>query len=265
MPSLRELQAEFMSAVLDDDTPPLAARLVSGGRDARRRIAVYRQNAEANFLHSLRLCFPAVQRLVGEEYFLRCVRRYRTRRPSGSGDLQHAGAAFPGYLAEVHGQDEFRYLSDVARLEWLVHEAETAAAHGRFDFGRLARVPPSQHAGLRFRLSPSARLFAAPYPVLDIWEANVRCAAEPEPIDLAGGTDRLLLVRPRHGRIGFHRLSAAESGFLHQLQAAADLGTAMTAAAAHDAEFDAGAALRRFVAADAIVDFSVVDFSASDA
>jgi len=43
------------------------------------------------------------------------------------------------------------------------------------------------------------------------------------------------------------------------------LGTAMTAAAAHDAEFDAGAALRRFVAADAIVDFSVVDFSASDA
>jgi hypothetical protein len=217
---------------------------------------VYINNAEANFLQSLRLCFPAVQRLVGEEYFRCCVRRYRTRRPSPSGDLQHAGAAFPAYLAELHGKDEYRYLSDVARLEWLYHEAETAAEHGRFDVERLATVPACQHDRLHLRLSPSARLFAAEFPVLDIWTANVGGSEDPEPIDLAKGPDRLLLARATHGQVEFHRLSIAEAAFLQHLHAEAELATAIAAATAKDPGFDAGAALRRFVAADAIVDFA---------
>jgi hypothetical protein len=256
MRALRELQFEFMSAVLGGDLERAAGSIIANGVDARRRIAVYIHNAEANFLQSLRLCFPAVQRLVGEEYFRYCVGRYRDRRPSPSGDLQHAGAAFPGYLAELHGEDEFRYLSDVARLEWLYHEAETAAPHGRFDVERLASVPPCQHDRLRLRLSPSARLFAAEFPALDIWAANVGSAGEPELIDLAKGPDRLLLARPTHGQVEFHRLSIAEGAFLQQLQAEAELATAIAAATAKAPEFDAGVTLRRFVAADAIVDFA---------
>ena len=264
MPSLRELQSGVIRALLDGEPDGAAPLIAARGIAPKHRLDVYANNARANFIESLISSYPAVRRLVGEDYFRQCARGFHTRHPSLSGDLQPAGAGFAEHLSELHGDDEFCYLGEVARLEWLVQESLLAADHGPLDLAKLQQVPAGDYDDLRFCLHPSARLFASKYPCVRIWEANVGNDAEPELIDLGTGPDRALLVRNR-GQLNCHRLSCGEERFLQSVQAGERFAAAVERGAARnegdtDADgatcaFDAGAALQRFVLAGALVDF----------
>jgi len=266
MPSLRELQYDFMRALLDGEADGATQSIVAAGMAVSHRLGVHANTARANFIDSLLSSYPVVSRLVGEPYFRQCAREFHTRQPSRSGDLQSAGTRFADYLAQRHRDDEYRYLGEVARLEWLCQETLLAADHAPLDLQRLARAPATAYDDLHFRLHPSARLFASEFPCLRIWQANLGREGEPELIDLASGPDRLLLTRS-DGQLTFHRLSRGEEGFLQGLRAgerfaaAVEMGGAQlgagagAGAAAGEGEFDAGAALQRFVLARVIVDF----------
>jgi len=264
MPSLRELQSGLMRALLDAEPDGAVPLIAARGIAPEHRLGVYANNARTNFIESLISSYPAVRRLVGEDYFRQCARGFHARHPSLSGDLQPAGTRFAEYLSELHGGDEFRYLCEVARLEWLVEESLLAADHGPLDLAKLQQVLPDDYDDLRFCLHPSARLFASNYPCFAIWKANVGSDAEPELIDLGAGPDRVLLVRNR-GQLNCHRLGCGEQRFLESVRAGERFAAAVECGAAGneadiaaDGEtctFDAAAALQRFVLAGVIVDF----------
>jgi hypothetical protein len=254
MPTLLELQHAFMRGILDGEPAAASREIWPKGIDPDQRLGIYANNALANFLDSLRLSFPAVRRLVGDDYFDQCGRSFHRQRPSRSGDLQHTGEGFAEYLLQMHRSDEYRYLIDIARLEWLYQESLLAADHPPLDLARLGAVSADDYGSLRFRLHPSARLFASDYPAVEIWEANVSSAEEPPVIDLGSGADRALLARGRDG-LQIYRLSPGEYVFLNACRQREPFDAAVESAVAADAAFDAGAALRRFVQADAIVDF----------
>ena len=241
-----------------------AAALVAGPADAAlARLNVYRNTVRSNFTESLYSSFPAIRRLVGEDYFRQTARRFQRRHPSRSGDLQHVGEFFPDFLAELHAADDHRYLADVARLEWLVQGALLAAGHPPLDLARLATVDPAAYDALRFELHPSLRLFESRYPAQRIWDANVNSDAQPEVIDWTSGGERLAVMRS-HLQLCFHPLTRNEFSFLRALQRGEGFAAAVDEAGCADPDssgdsagdgFDASAALARFVAAEAIVDF----------
>jgi len=263
MPTLRELQIDFMAAILGDGAPNaagcgpaaprLAGELVAGEFGVARRLAIYADNAEQHFIQSLRKSFPVVHRLVGENYFTQCAREFRRLEPSTSGDLQHVGAAFPAYWQRRHGSDEYRYLADMARLEWLYQESLTAANHPPFDFAKLARVPAAGYDLLRFRLHPSVRLYASEFPALAIWRENLRGDQEPALIDLSSGGDRVLLARAA-GSVALHPLTVAEFAFLQRIAAGAGFAACVAAAAEVACDFDASGVLEKCVRERVIVD-----------
>ena len=256
MPPLRELQVDFMQALFAA-VPQGAVRLLDlPAERALARLRVYQSTLRGNFADALRSTFPVVERLVGADYFRQTAREFQRLHPSRAGDLSTIGELFPAYLRAVH-RDTFEYLADVARLEWLIHESLLAPEHAPLDVQRLGGVPPSAYPKLRFRCHPALRLFDSRYPALRIWEANVASAEVPDTIDLGQGADRLVVMR-RRLRLEFHRLSAGEQGFLAALLAAEPFVTAVERGA-DDLEFDASAALERFVAAEAVVDFDFQD------
>jgi hypothetical protein len=168
--------------------------------------------------------------------------------------LQHVGASFATFLGELHGHDQFRYLADVARFEWLVQESLLAPEHPPLDLQKLAAVAAADHERLGFDLHPALRLFESHYPVHRIWEVNVGSEAEPEMLDLNQGGDRLAMLRHR-GQLEFHALSDGEWRLLRALERGTTFaGAADAAAAGGGAEFDAALALQRFVAVGIIVD-----------
>ncbi len=251
MPSLPELQRRVMDALLGASSDAAAA-LVAGPADAApARLNVYRNTVSSNFTESLRSSFPAIRRLVGEDYFRQTARQFQQRHPSRSGDLQHVGEFFPDFLAELHAADDYRYLADVARLEWRVQGALLAADRPPLDLARLAAVEPAAYDALRFELHPSLRLFESSYPAQRIWDANVNSDTEPETIEWTAGGERLALMRSRL-QLRFYPLTRGEMSFLRALQR----GEGFAAAVHEEGDgFDAAATLARFVAAEAIVDF----------
>jgi Putative DNA-binding domain len=255
MPALRELQLRVMDALLSGGLAPVTGLIAAPDARAERRIRVYADTVQANFRDALRSTYPAVRRLVGEDYFRQTAREFQRLHPSRSGDLSHCGQGFPNFLAQLHSDDAFSYLADVARLEWLIQESLLAAEHAPLDLASLARVPPAAHDGLRFELHPSLRLFESRYPTLAIWEVNVGSDAEPPTIDLRSGGDLIAIVRHRL-QLRFQRLSAGEHGFLEACTRGECFSAAVDCGGAADAAFDASLALQRFVAAEAVVAFT---------
>jgi Putative DNA-binding domain len=254
MPSLHELQSQVMDALLRA-TPEGAAALVdSPDGTAVARLQIYQNNVRANFVAALRSSYPAIWRLVGGDYFRQIARQYHASHPSRSGDLLHVGEFFADHLAELHQDDGFSYLVDVARLERQIEEALLAAEHAPLDLTKLATVAPTAYDALRFELHPALRLFESRFPALRIWEANVQSDAEPEPLDLDAGGDLLAVMR-QGLQLKFHRLSRGEHAFLDALRRGRAFATAVQAGDEHDPSFDAAASLPRFVAATAIVGF----------
>jgi Putative DNA-binding domain len=253
MPSLRDLQTQMLDALLAA-SPEGAVPLIAAPADqALPRLRVYQNNVQSNFEDALRSSFPAVERLVGAEYFRQTAHRFQRHHPSPSGDLLHAGSLFPGYLAHLHADDDFSYLGDVARLEWLIQETLLSTDHAPLNLPALSRVAPGAYDALRLELHPALRLFESRYPVLRIWTANVG-DAEPEIIHLQSGGDRLAVMQ-RELQLQFHRLNATEHGFLNSLSRGDTFAAAVDCGSTSDPDFDATAALQRFVSAGAIVGF----------
>ena len=268
----------MLDAVLDGAAEPALSLIDAPVGIAAARIGVYRNTAQRNLADALQSAYPAVFRLVGEAYFRQTARAYGRRHPSRCGDLTHAGDAFPAYLGELHGDDEYRYLGDVARLELLIQDVLLAPEPGSgsvtgsaaatpgsaaLDLARLATVPAGHHDSLRFILHPALRLFESPYPAHRIWQSNVDSDAEPPAIDLASGGDRLAVLRQRL-QLQFHRLTPGERCWLEALGQGLRFAASVEAVAAAEsaanatgaaAGFDAAVALQRFVALGVIVDF----------
>jgi hypothetical protein len=253
MTSLRELQTRMLEALLNGPSGDAAELIDAAAPIALSRLQVYRNNVLANFADALRLTYPAIWRLVGEDYFRQTARNFQRRQPSQSGDLVHAGRCFADHLDELHAESKYRYFADVARLEWLIQDALLAAEHAPLDLEKMAGVAASAYDTLRFELHPSLRLFESRYPALRIWEVNVGSDEEPESVNLDAGGERLAIMRHRL-QLRFHRLSAGEHRLLDEIRRGATFMEAVDAAARSDAEFDAAAALQRFVSIEAIVD-----------
>jgi hypothetical protein len=246
MPSLRDTQGAFAAALAGADGSAAGRYILGGTLPVAERIAIYANNSWMAFRNALELSYPAVARLGGPEWFSSVARRYRTRHPSRSGNLQYVGADFPAFLAAELADTSYAVVADVAALEWAYQEVLVAPDARPFDAAMLATVPAAAYAQLRFPLAATCRLVSSRWPILAIWQANRDETAPVPVIDLDAGGDRLLLQRTRL-EVELRRLEAGEWAFLEALAAGLSLGTAGDRAAAVQPAFDFGLALGRHV------------------
>jgi hypothetical protein len=204
--SLRRLQQDAYRAFLGGSTEPLMPALDGARLPARVSIAVYQNNARETFRKTLAASYPVVARLVGEACFRGLASKYMRERPSRSGDLQAFGRDFADFLSAIYGESEYRYLVDVARLEWAQEEVLLLSEATPVDAQAVARIPEERLESLRLRLIPSSILIASPFPILSIWRANQH--DEPEPVDLDAGGESVLVAR-KNQRVELIVLDAA--------------------------------------------------------
>ncbi len=210
MSALLDLQRTMRSALLAGrDTPPPA--VIGGTRDAVARLRIYRNKVLGNLTGALRLTFPAIERLVGVDFFAAAADRFISESPPASADLYEYGAAFPDFLATFEPARNIAYLADVARLEWVVNQALHSVLTPALSAAALVDVPSQQQQGLRFAAHPSLSLLALTYPAKAIWEAvltddRTRRASSLAAIDLMAAGD-ILAVLHGTGGLALIRLS----------------------------------------------------------
>jgi hypothetical protein len=148
---------------------------------AEDRLTIYRNSILGGISSGLMGIYPVCTRLVGETFFTHMLAGYLRQYPSGSADMGAYGEFLADYLdvflVKINQQQELKYLPDVARLEWLWHQAFNAEELSEdvdnvFPLSELANINSEQQGRIIFKLQPSLGLLSSDYPIDQIWQAN---------------------------------------------------------------------------------------------
>lgn len=249
-PSLLELQRAFSGTVLRADNSGLAPWVTPGRLSADARLQIYRNMVFNTLTGALETSYPAVLRLVGEEFFKGAAARYIVTVPSLSGNLQDYGAAFPDFLEAMPEAAGLPYLGDVARLEWMRQEAYLAAETAPIAAEILAKLDEKDLAACRLALHPSVRLLTSRYPVLAIWQFCLEEAKEPLQLEEKG---QQVLIWRAGWQIAMRPLTHAESEFIAGLLAEEPFGEVIGLPMTLDPDFSLAEQLQLLLQEDLLV------------
>jgi len=253
--SLSDVQAEFAAALNDPATGMPGNLAGPDGAPAPRRFAVYRNNVIVGLIDSVASAFPAVKRIVGEEFFSAMARIYVVNEPPKSPVLMHYGTTFASFIARFEPAETLPYLADVALIERAWHEAYHAAEALPLGAAGLSGIAEADLPALVLALHPSVRIVCSPYPAFSIWRMNTR--DEPvTPVDMAAGGEDTLIVRPE-AEVEVRVLPPGGAAFVGALAEGRSLSEAAGEAIAADAGFDLPGNLAGLIDSGAVVGYSI--------
>ena len=235
MPSLSEIQHDFVH-ILRQPTAPVPGFLAGPSPTLpERRVNVYRNNVTVSLIEALGASFPAVGKLVGEEFFWALAKAYIAQEPPSSPLLFRYGGTFGDFIAGFPPATSVPYLADVARLEWLQLCAYHAPDAMPIPLERLADTNESKIAGATLELHPSLATLRSAWPVFSIWSdtldpqtgADINTARGEEGVVVRPGLQTDTRILPNGG-----------VAFIDALKNTLPLETAANTAAEHAPDFD---------------------------
>jgi hypothetical protein len=251
MPTLHEWQCAMRASLVDRDSAAIVGSLADGV--AADRLDIYRNTIFSGLTRALRLAYPAVERLVGSEFFDGAADIFVRAHLPRAAYLDQYGDGFAGFLRDFAPAAALPYLADVATLEWAVNAALHASDEAPLEFTKLTTVPAQDQGRVAFRPHPSVRLLRTHHPVDDIWRAVLaRDDRALAALDLSAGPV-LLLVERGDDSIEVNRLEEPAWRFLAALCAGESLGAAVEAAR----EIDTSSTLAAHLAAGRFVAFTL--------
>jgi hypothetical protein len=190
--NLQALQRDWLYHLYSGAGAPTAT--LRDATDARR-FAVYRASLLGNLSGALADTYPVVARLIGAACFGQAARCFIPAHRSRGGDIHAWGREFADFLEDFEPTRGLPYLPDVARLEWLAHEAFHAADAVPLSIDALAALPGDAQETAVVRLHPSLRLVRSAFPVRRIWQANQENYAGDMRVDLGEGAEQVAIFR----------------------------------------------------------------------
>lgn len=170
-----EQQALLQAVLGGGDTNALLQWLPPGQAARRlneRGLLAYRANGQALAERALAAAYPVVTQLMGEESFALLARHFWSAQPPSRGDMACWGNELAGFIDAAPQLAAEPYLGDVARLEWLMHEA-SSAADAEADLASFALLTSDDAEHVTLRLGAGVRPLASSYPVGSIVNAHL--------------------------------------------------------------------------------------------
>jgi hypothetical protein len=215
---------------------------------AQPAFAVYRNTVMKGCIDTLQANFPAVARLVGEEWFRAAAAIHVAVEAPQDGRLLHYGGGFADFLRRFEPAGELVYLPGVAQLDAFWREAHVAPDAPVADAGWVAG---RDLATLVLEPHPAARWAWFPdQPIFSIWERNRRHDAVGE--ELAWQGEGALLTRP-HDSVQWQEIPQAGCVFLDACAEGARLADAAEEALLADPGADLAATFGILLRAGAFV------------
>lgn len=257
---LADYQDAFARAVLAEDphtASPVLAHLV-----AQPGFAVYRNTVLKGCIDALQANFPAVARLVGEEWFRAAAAVYARSELPTSPMLLGYGQTFAEFLAAFEPAAELPYLADVARVDRLWCEAHAATDDDTLDPTALTQLAPGHLKSLVLRPHAAARwAWCDAYPIYTLWSRNRESTGEFDAeIDWRG--EGIVLTRP-HGAVNYRSLSRGGAAFLAACADGRSLERTVAAVLDVDPEADLAALINQLLHAGAFARLQAIPSKAA--
>lgn len=215
----------------------LTALLDTRHAQSARGLVAYRSNGHAMAERALRAAYPVIAAMLGNPSFELLARDLWHTHPPRGGDLAQWGDALPGFLQANDQLSDVPYLGDVARAEWALHRAGSAA-DAEPDLPSFARLASENPRGLTLSLSPGTTVIGSRFPVASLVTAHL--FGDPSLAEAAqrlrDGIGELALVWRQGLRPRIAAIDPSAAALVQALQAGADLPGALDAACAADTE-----------------------------
>jgi hypothetical protein len=250
MQTLLDIERAILAAIVNGSYDSAALQIAGARVSPTEALDIYRNTFLSSLTNALRVSFPAVHRLVGEDFFAGVAQCFIEAHPPQSAYLNAYGADFSAFLSGFPPAQSLPYLADVARLEWAVNGALHAPDAKALDAAAFAALADA----------PTERLILTPHPAIThlrldhaaeaIWRAVL---AEDQSalgeIDSAPRPEWLTVERGPHG-VEVSRITEDEWRFAAALSAGKTFANAMEAAPGVDAVrlFAQDIAAGRFIA-----------------
>ena len=246
---------EFTAALLDPEAPIPPGLVGPDGNPSTKRFNVYRNNIVVGLTATLKDAYPAVARLVGDEFFAAMARTYVAGELPNAPMMLSYGAGFPDFISGFEPASCLPYLSDVARIERGWVEAYHAAEAKPLNPAIFTLIWQDDLPNLRLTLHPSLRLVRSRFPSLTIWRMNI-AGGVPAPVDLGAGGDDILITRP-DAEVELRLLPPGGAEFVLALAENRPVIAAMKIAMTADPRFDLSVNLAGLLVANVFVGFTV--------
>ncbi len=262
---LRAYQDGFADALLAPAGTASASTLLAP-LVAQPGFAVYRNTVMKGCIDALQANYPAVVRLVGDEWFRAAAAIYVRSHLPAQPSLLCYGDRFADFIATFEPAGELPYLAGVARLDRFWSEAHVAADAAPLAAEAVARLAPARLAAAVLQPHPAARwAWFDTHPIATIWARNREFTstltdAHDDPPAFEWQAEGLLLTRP-HGRIEWVQLPAAGCAFLDTCARSGTLADAAAAALAVDPHADLALVMATTLEAGAYAHLAVHDES----
>lgn len=239
MSTLAEQQAALLAALFDWPAQDAAARLGALARGVGSRpgrgLKVYQANGHFLAERALGAAYPVLVQLLGSDSFADLARALWHAQPPQSGDVAQWGAGLADFVQASAQLQSEPYLADVARAEWALHRASTAA-DGQADVATLALLTTEDAAQLVLRLAPGWAALPSRYPLASLLLAHREGSPSLEAVGqaLQQGVAEDVLVWRAGLQPRLRQALPGECALLHGLQAGLALQPALDAAPALD-------------------------------
>ncbi len=246
---LRRFQEHFARALVDP------ADVSDCGADVARLteqpgFAVYRNTVMKGCIDALVANFPAVTRLVGEEWMRAAAAVFARANLPPLPMLLDYGAGFADFLAAFEPAAELTYLPGVARLDRFWTEAHGARDEATLASRAVAALTPEQLAATVLRPHAAARwAWFDGQPVFTVWTRN-RTRGSNDETEIPWHGEGALIVRPVD-EVRWQALARGEVAFLDACAAGRPLADAALAAVDAEPGIDLSQTMARLLAAGA--------------
>lgn len=213
-----------------NDTQHCCASLTDA---SQAHIAIYRNNVELNRINALRISYPTIMALLGEEFFAAMALIYVRQCAASSANLHAEGQSLVDFISRFTPTNDYPYLSDVAQLDWAIHSAHYAPDALPISAQRIAEHAAAL-AELSFTLHPAVAILKSNWPIASILAMH---HGEAAPSDLTNA-ECVLVWRDQYAKI-----DADQAMFLSELHAQHSLAAALEQVAQLNSQFDPAATL----------------------
>ena len=238
MLSLAEFQFTLAADLLDGGMR--TARLLPGDPAAvRDALRVHRNTVMAGLANALRLTYPTVVWLTGEDFFDQAALEFSGKHPPHSACLSDYGSGFAEFLEDYAPARVLPYLVDAARFDLVIERC----AHAGFATPSLLGL----NGNIAIELDGSLVTLTVEYPVDRLRDAHDDGDAEAlEHLDMSPGARYFAIWRSENGA-SVRSLTAPAISFLDAVLRGESADAALAAALLHADADDALAAIQKEV------------------
>jgi hypothetical protein len=242
MHNLKEIQDSLLDSIFNRQKSTEFIKQ-QGGIDIAERLQIHRDTVLENFVSALRISYPCIWKLIGDE----CARgvalaySHDKNNLTDRANINLFGEKFPEFIASFESTKHLSYLSDFAKLEWLRTRSYEAIREIPLSVQDMQSFFMEGDENGKLEFNSSVFFLKSKFPLMNIQEL-----LENSEIQELVMTDSLsfIVVCRLQGKIETLYLSQNQWQFLYNLNQGDTIGKAMECFIEEEVEVELSSAIQ---------------------